>query len=183
MELYFATSNKNKFSEALELFRKNGSVQIKQLKFKHNEIRSDSLEEIALEAVEKAYRKIKKPVFVEDSGLFIESLNNFPGTYSAWVYKKIGNRGILSILKSRNRTAVFRCCIAYANGNKRKVFFGECSGKIALRERGKKGFGYDPIFIPAGKKKTFAQSKELKKALSHRYKAIIALKSYIFNKK
>ena len=59
-------------------------ITIKRFDFRHREIRSDNIEEIATEAVTAAYKKLKKPVFVEDTGLFIKSLNRFPGTYSRW---------------------------------------------------------------------------------------------------
>lgn len=181
MEIYFATSNKNKLREAKEII--GNSMELKQFEFKHNEIRSDSIEEIALEAVEKAYLKLQKPVFVEDSGLFIKSLNGFPGTYSAWVQKKIGNKGILDLLKEMgDRKAEFRCCVAYFDGKDRKTFLGSVKGGISTEIRGEGGFGYDPIFIPQGKELTFAQSIDLKKALSHRYNAIITLKSYILQR-
>ncbi len=174
MQVYFATSNKNKYREAKEII---GNV--KRFEFNHIEIRSDSLEEIAIEAVKVAYTKIKKPVFVEDTGLFIKSLNGFPGTYSGWVFKKIGNEGILKLLKGiKKRGAEFRTCIAFNDGTRIKTFFGVCKGKIAVNERGKQGFGYDSIFIPEGYKYTFGESKSLKNKLSHRYNSLLKLSRY-----
>lgn len=176
MGIFFATSNKSKFAEALEVIRNEaqGSISIRQFPFNHNEIRSDSLEEIARESVESAYFQCKGPVFVEDSGLFINALNGFPGTYSGWAQRKIGNPGILKLLAGeKDRSAYFEACIAYNDGARISTFHGRCEGKIAEREEGASGFGYDPIFIPAGHSQTFAQSIGLKNKISHRYLALL----------
>jgi XTP/dITP diphosphohydrolase len=179
MEIYFATSNRHKFAEAKKMMEENG-ISIEQFEFSHNEIRSDSLEEIAIEAVQAAYKKIQKPVFVEDAGLFINSLNGFPGTYSGWVQKKIGNQGILKLLEAeQNRAAEFRAVIAFADGAKTKTFSGSAKGKIAKEQLGDSGFGYDPIFIPEGADQSFAQSIALKNKLSHRYNSLLKLVKYL----
>lgn len=180
MEIYFATSNKHKYQEAKEILSKN-NTDIKHFEFKHTEIRSDSPEEIATESVFAAHFKLRKPVFVEDAGLFIDALNGFPGTYSAWVLKKLGNGGILNLLHNvKQRKAVFKTVIAYYDGkNKPLLFSGCCEGTIATEERGGSGFGYDPIFIPLGHDSTFAESIALKSELSHRYKSLLQFSKYL----
>lgn len=181
MEIYFATGNKNKFGEAKKVFEENlPDYSLKQFEFSHNEIRSDSLEEIADEAVRAAYDEIKKPVFVEDAGLFIEVLNGFPGTYSGWVYKKIGDEGILRLLREeKNRKARFEAMTAFHDGNEIRHFHGICEGDISEKSRGEGGFGYDPIFIPSGEKSTFSENIELKNKLSHRYKSLSLLINHL----
>ena len=179
MELYFATGNKHKYNEAKEILSKDNII-LKHFEFKHNEIRSDSLEEIATESVFAAYSKLKKPVFVEDSGLFISSLNGFPGTYSAWVFKKLGNKGILRLLHGeKQRSAIFKAVIAYYDGFKPLVFNGSCKGTIATEEKGHSGFGYDPVFFPLNHDSTFAESIALKSELSHRYKSLLQFSKYL----
>ncbi len=152
-----------------------GKATIKHLPFDYIEIRSDSIEDVARDSAMAAYKRCKDSVFVEDSGLFIDFLNGFPGAYSSWVYKKLGNRGILKLMEgAHNRSATFEAIVAFV---KRKgelqLFRGKCHGTISTEERGKKGFGYDPIFIPDGEHQTFAESIELKNKLSHRYKALL----------
>lgn len=177
-EVYFATGNKHKFKEALDVFGTVG-VALKQFEFKHNEIRSDSLEEVAKESAEAAYKELGKPVFVEDSGLFIDTLEGFPGTYSAWVYKKLGCKGILKLLEgAENRKARFEACIAYHDGKNVETFKGICGGSISEEQKGKEGFGYDPVFVPEGESSTFAESITLKNKYSHRYKSLLELISY-----
>jgi XTP/dITP diphosphohydrolase len=173
LEILFATSNPHKFSEA-EGFMKGRGIPLRRFPFEHNEIRSDSLEEIAREAVQAAFEKCKKPVFVEDAGLFISALGGFPGTYSAWVQGKIGNAGILRLMGGAgDRSASFGACIAYHDGRHVRCFHGKCSGSIAESPRGASGFGYDPIFVPEGSSQTFAENILLKNNISHRYKSLL----------
>ncbi|MBI2079338.1 XTP/dITP diphosphatase [Candidatus Micrarchaeota archaeon] len=177
--VFFATSNLNKFKEAEEILGKTG-LEIKHFKFEHDEIRSDSLEDISIEAVGAAYDQTKKPVFVDDTGIFIEGLNEFPGAYSGWVIKKIGVGGILKLMDAvTNRNVVFRTCIAYQDKNIVKTFIGENKGKINSEPKGKSGFGYDSIFVPDGHTQTFAENIELKNKLSHRYKSLLLFSNYI----
>ncbi len=178
--VYFATSNKNKLKEVQDII--SSEIRVDHIPFDHNEIRSDSIEEIARESVEHAYKLSRGPVFVEDTGLFINSLNGFPGTYSKWVLEKIGIGGILELLKGKNRSAEFRCCVAYMDQKGIQIFLGICGGSISQEAKGKSGFGYDPIFIPEGHAETFAQSIGLKNNLSHRYKTIIKLKEFLLTK-
>lgn len=180
MEISFATSNRNKFVEAQEILGKAG-IGVSHFPFQHNEIRSDSLKEVAEEAVRAAYAQARKPVFVEDAGLFIHVLDGFPGTYSGWVQGKIGNTGILRLIEgSPDRFAEFRAVIAYtSDGDDVRTFDGACKGAIAKRPEGESGFGYDPIFVPQGHSQTFAQNKELKNKLSHRYQSLLEFSKYL----
>ncbi|MBU0527054.1 XTP/dITP diphosphatase [Candidatus Micrarchaeota archaeon] len=170
--MIFATSNINKFNEAKEILK---NYELTHLQFDYTEIRSDSLEEIARISVRAAYRMCKEAVFVEDTGLFINHLSGFPGTYSGWVQKKIGNAGILKLMEGvEDRTATFDTIIAYMMDKEHVSFVrGKCEGTISLEPRGTNGFDYDSIFVPDGEHQTFAESIELKNKLSHRYNALL----------
>jgi XTP/dITP diphosphohydrolase len=126
----------------------------------------------------------------DDSGLEISTLNGDPGIYSArWAGKnkdfKIAIKKVYSKLKkkkklNKNNKARFYCslAIAFPNG-KYKTFSGTVNGKISKEPKGNNGFGYDPIFIPNGYKKTFGEMKvNLKDEISHRYKAFNKIKRY-----
>jgi XTP/dITP diphosphohydrolase len=173
MEIYFCTSNKHKLKEYRDILKEIG-IGVKRVSIKLTEIQADKLEDVAKEKVKSVFEKVRKPVFVEDAGLFIEALNGFPGVYSAYVMKTIGNEGILKLLKGiKNRNAVFKAVIGFADENgKIHLFRGECKGKISRSTRGSFGFGFDPIFIPEGYTKTFAEDMKLKNKVSHRRKAI-----------
>ena len=143
------------------------------------EIQSDSLQEIAKHKAIQAFQKCKKPVIVEDDGLFIESLRGFPGPYSSYVFKTIGNKGILKLLK-QNRKAKFVSIITYCDKTLLESFDGKLNGKISKTQKGK-GWGYDPIFIPNNLKKTFAETNN-KNELSHRYKSLKKFSKWYLHK-
>jgi len=117
--------------------------------------------------------KLKEIFFVEDAGLFIRALNGFPGPYSSFVYKTIGIRGILKLLNDvSDRTAFFKSVIGLWCNDHIEIFEGVVEGHITKEPRGAGGFGFDPIFIPKGCKKTFAEmSVDEKNLFSHRAKA------------
>ena len=166
-ELFFASSNENKFQEP-ERILTNLGVKVNFSKTTLEEIQSSSLSEIAEQKAISAYELIQKPVIIEDDGLFIDSLNGFPGPYSSYVYDTIGNKGIMNLLEnSEFRDAKFVSIIAYLGGSDGvKLFESSIPGKISsVIEKG--GWGYDPIFIPDGESKTYANVSD-KDKLSHR---------------
>jgi len=172
MKLLFATGNPHKFREA-ERILKEYDVIIKRKNVECEEIRAESCEEVALSSLRLLRGKMSEPFFVEDSGLFIKALNGFPGTLSSWVFKKIGNEGILKLMRGvGTRDACFVSSVAAWDGREEGVFSGEVMGKISRGIKGKGGFGYDPIFIPEGSTKTFAEDKNTKMVCSHRRRAL-----------
>lgn len=113
--VFFATGNVNKFNEARRILG-SYSIAVGMLKLKGDEIQSDSLQEIAENSVQYAYSKSGMPIFVEDAGLFIDSLSGFPGPYAAYIYKTIHNSGILKLMEEvTDRSATFRSVISYCD--------------------------------------------------------------------
>jgi XTP/dITP diphosphohydrolase len=171
--LCFASTNQNKFSEIKSILQQyNLGVTFRKLDTK--EIQSDSLEEIALEKCRYAFSKIKSAVIVEDDGLFIDKLNGFPGQYSAFVFKTIGIKGTLELLRtSEDRSACFTSIITFCNGQKPHLFSGKTRGRIKEDET-EGGWGFDPIFIPTNSDLSFGQLHLLKRKqdYSHRSKAL-----------
>ncbi|MDW0292426.1 MAG: non-canonical purine NTP pyrophosphatase, partial [Nitrososphaeraceae archaeon] len=111
--IIFASTNKSKFNEIFTHMR-TYNIEIEFVKFESIEIQSNSLDEIAQQKARDAYRKIGRPLIVEDTGLFIDSLHGFPGPYSSYVLGTIGNQGILDLLLNRtSRVALFRSIVAY----------------------------------------------------------------------
>jgi len=166
-ELFFVSSNTHKFTEAQRILSNLG-LEISLFKTKLEEIQSNSLGEIAKRKALDAYSKVQKPVIIEDDGLFIDSLDGFPGPYSSYAYDTIGNKGIMNLLeKIESRNAKFVAIIAYCNGvDDVQLFESSIPGKISLSiEEG--GWGYDPIFIPDGESKTYANVSD-KDKFSHR---------------
>lgn len=168
--MYFITSNEGKFREVRELAA-NYSVEVKWLKMEYIEPQGNSLEEIAKLSAEMLAEKVDGDFVIEDSGLFVEALKGFPGPYSSYVFKTIGNEGILKLMKEEeNRKAYFKAVVAYFDGKDVHIFTGMVSGEIAREARGAGGFGYDPIFLYNGR--TFAEMEtEEKNRVSHRRRA------------
>ncbi len=182
--ILFATNNINKFNEARKVFNKY-KIAVGMLRVKSLEIQSDNLEDIAKTSAMEAFKKCKLPVIVEDAGLFVEALNGFPGPYAAYVYKTIGNRGLLKLMEHvENRRAKFQSVIAYCDVDLEVplCFRGEVVGEIIKEQRktkNKYGFGFDPIFKPLNSSKTFAEMDvQEKNSYSHRAKALRKFAEY-----
>ena len=172
--LHFVTTNQNKYLES-QFVLQQYDISIEFYNAVLTEIQNDSIEVIAIEKAKSAFAKISKPLIVEDDGLFIHELNSFPGQYSSYVYKTIGNNGILKLLlDSKSRSAVFRSYFTYYDGKiNPKSFRGEAYGRISYRIT-EGGWGYDPIFVPRGSILTFGQLqiRNMKSGFSHRAKAL-----------
>jgi len=180
--LYFITSNKGKFLEAKEKLRPLG-FSVVQKDLGYPEIQAESLEDVALQGIAHVRMGFNEPFMLEDAGLFIEALHGFPGVYSKYVFFTIGLPGILRLLNGvKDRKAVFRSIYAYSEpGYKPIISVGECNGTISTEQRGKNGFGYDPIFLPLDLRRTFGEMTTVEKnRYSHRSKALDKL---IFNLK
>ena len=180
-ELFFASSNEHKFQEA-ERILANLGMQINLFKTTLEEIQSNNLNDIAEKKAINAYDLIQKPVIIEDDGLFIDSLDGFPGPYSSYVYDTIGNKGIMDLLEnSKVRDAKFVSIIAYCDSDcDVKLFESSIPGKISsIIEKG--GWGYDPIFIPDGESKTYANVSD-KDKFSHRSAALTKFSNWFLDK-
>lgn len=170
INLGFITSNENKFKEAKKVLEKF-NIDLRIIKESLIEIQDDNLENVSKFSLEFAKKKYSGQYLVEDSGLFIKSLNGFPGPYSAYIYRKIGCEGILKLINDANRIAEFRSAISFTrtNGDQVYTFIGVVKGRITFEKKGDKGFGFDPIFMPKNYENTFAEMPiEEKNKISHR---------------
>ena len=168
-DILFASSNEHKYEEAKEILVELG-IELEFFKTDLVEIQDDSLSKIALQKALNAYEKCKKPVIIEDDGLFIDSLSGFPGPYSSYIFNTIGNNGILKLIGD-NRDAQFVAIIAFCDSSNEPVLFeSSVAGKISKNIQDG-GWGYDPIFIPEKQNKTYAELYD-KNKLSHRYEAL-----------
>ena len=178
-DIFFASSNVHKYEEAEKILSEFG-IKLGFYQTRLTEIQEDSLPKIAEQKVLDAFNRCKNAVIVEDDGLFIDSLSGFPGPFSSYVFKTIGNNGILKLVED-NRGAKFRAVIAYCDSNKKpKLFEYSISGKISKNLQGK-GWGYDPIFIPEKQNKTYAELAE-KNKISHRYESLKKFANWFKNK-
>ena len=171
--VWFMTENPDKFREARSILAPFG-VRIQRLNRAKVEVQDPRPENIARFALVSALESHRRPTLVEDSGLFIEALDGFPGPYSSFTYDTIGLQGILDLLRHyRTRRAYFQSTVAFGSPTiTPRLFTGKVRGRISKRILGKNGFGYDPIFIAEGSTKTFGQtSQSFKNMKSHRARA------------
>jgi XTP/dITP diphosphohydrolase len=199
--LGFVTSNIGKLQELKSKLTPIG-FEVVQLEIAYPEIQADTIDEVSRFGLKWVLTNLMNPeypdfdfifkldidiIFLEDSGLFVNGLNGFPGVYSKFVFKTIGYSGILRLLSdNHDRSAHFESCfglviMADKTGADRgnidyesimseiKLFKGKCKGNIVQEPRGNNGFGYDPIFQAKGTKKTFAEmDTDDKNKRSHR---------------
>ena len=187
-KILIGTHNRGKFKEiAYLLSKKLKKISPVLLKIKSPKETGKSFKSNSKLKVNFFSKFVNYPVISDDSGLCIEALKNKPGIYSARLAKK--HRGFFKAMKfilkkmkkEKNRKAMFVCSLSYkAEGKKIITVEGKLKGKISEKILGKKGFGYDPIFIPHNKKITFGQmSKSLKIKMDHRSIAFQKLKKKI----
>lgn len=188
-KLVFATNNRHKLEEVSAMT--GGTVKIVSLAEIgcHDDIpeTADTFQGNALQKAAYVYEHFGLPCFADDSGLEVDCLGGIPGVLSARYAGEHGNSEaniakLLDAMKvSENRKADFKTVVALILPDGKTEFFeGRVDGVITMEKRGEGGFGYDPIFIPDGYDKTFAELGEnIKNKISHRAKAIAALCEYL----
>jgi XTP/dITP diphosphohydrolase len=180
--ILLASANPHKIDELKQILR---PLRI-ELKSTHDfpegvEVLEDqpNLEGNALKKARYWNRLTGLPALADDTGLEVDALNGAPGVYSARyagenvTYDQNVQKLLRELEGYKNRTACFRTVIAFADGESEHVFEGVCEGEIISEPKGEKGFGYDPVFRPAGFHKTFAElDSGEKNRISHRGKAL-----------
>jgi len=188
MRLLIATKNAHKTTEIRSIL---GSTWIVEDLTLHPEIKAPEetgttfQENAAIKAVE-ASRRFPGCVLADDSGLEVDALGGAPGVISARFAgpgaSDADNRTRLLLkLRTFPSPARFRCVMCIANaGQALGTFSGAVEGVIIDQERGRGGFGYDPLFVPEGYSETFGElSPETKNRLSHRARALVAAREFL----
>ena len=177
MKLVFATHNHNKAKEIQSLLKECFEILTLTEIDCHDEIpeTAETLEENSLLKAQFVSENFKVNCFADDTGLEIEALNGRPGVYSARYAGEEKsaeanmNRVLSELENSTDRNAQFRTVITLILEGKTHIFEGIVKGEIIREKRGTDGFGYDPIFVPEGQNKTFAEMTMAEKNLkSHR---------------
>ena len=188
MKLVFATNNQHKVDEIRKVLPQN--LEIITLKEAGIDIDIpepyETLEENAIEKCSVIHKMISANCFSEDTGLEVEALNGEPGVKSARYAGEGRNtqdnidKLICKLQGNTNRKARFRTVVALIWDNEQHLFEGICNGRIIDEQTGLEGFGYDPVFIPDGSNRTFAEmSLEEKNQFSHRAKAVAKLIAFL----
>ena len=192
MRLVFATNNAHKLQEVREILPADVEViSLHEIGFdKEIDETGTTLEENSRIKAEEVYQYIMRNahstmidgVFADDTGLEISALGGQPGVYTArWAGEPSNpennrKKALTELEGINNRQAQFRTVVTLIRNGKTEQVEGIVRGEIATEERGDGGFGYDPLFVPEGYDKTFAElPAEIKNSISHRARAIQAL--------
>ena len=190
MVLIFATNNKHKIEEIASALPKELSVITLAEAGINIDIPEphDTLEDNAAEKARTIFQMTSVDCFSEDTGLEVYALNNQPGVHSARYageeksYQKNNEKLLSNLVGIENRKARFRTVICLILDGKEYFFEGICEGEINHAPIGSSGFGYDPLFVPMGSDKTFAEMDMKEKNLySHRKKALDMLVTFLNN--
>ena len=177
MAIYFITGNPGKLKEVQSII-----PDVKGINLDLPEIQELDPQKIIAEKLEEATKKHQGEFFVEDTSIYLNCLNGFPGPLIKWFLESLGNKGISELVsKYENKDCVAKTVIGYSNGKQVQFFSGELKGKIVAPSG--TGFGWDPIFQPDGYDKTLGRfTLEEKNQISMRNKALMKLKEYLAKK-
>lgn len=182
MRLLFATTNESKLREAREIL----GAEVEGVALDLPEPQALDVAEVAVAkslAAREALDHPDFPVLVEDSGIVFGAWNGLPGALTKWFLGSVGNEGLLRMLapfEDRSARAVCAVAVALPEGAAPRVFTGEVAGSVAAATRGAGGFGWDPIFVPDGETRTYAELGAAKSADSHRARALRAAREKLF---
>lgn len=188
MQLVFATNNKDKIYEVAKLISANiRLLSLNDIGCNESIIESGTtFQENALIKARYVSSKYKVNCFADDSGLEVEALNGRPGVHSARYSGEDRNddrnnqKLLKELINQPNREAGFVTVIALILNGEEYIFEGTVNGRIATECKGKEGFGYDPLFIPEGHNKTFAEMQLAEKnKISHRARAVNKLVNFL----
>lgn len=177
MTLTFITGNASK----AEQLARHLEYPVEYKKFDIAEIQSLDLKEIAGHKAREAYKQVQSPVLVEDTSLVFRALGRLPGPLIKWFLEELDNEGLCRLLDGyQDRSAQATVCFCFYDGKALETFEGEMAGTIASSPKGERGFGWDPIFIPEGKIKTWGEMDiEEQKETSMRSIALKKLEDYL----
>lgn len=163
------TGNRGKIAEA----RLALGMEIEAVEVDLPEIQGLDLLDILKEKAEVAWEMVRRPLVVEEAGLSLVALNGFPGPLVKWMLTAVGAEGIARTAHALNDPrAVARCALLFRDAERSVVAEGSTPGTLVLPGRGEHGFGWDPVFLPDGEIRTFAELEGREKdAVSHRGKA------------
>jgi XTP/dITP diphosphohydrolase len=190
-QILLATNNSHKVEEIKTIL---SDVHIKVVSLKDIGIALEviedgkTLEENSRKKAREVFQQTQIPTLADDTGLEVFAMNGEPGVYSARysginaTYKSNCDKLLFNLknVPEEKRQAQFRCVVSFVAPNFETTVEGICSGKIIQEMRGENGFGYDPLFLPDGWTKTFAElSFEKKNIISHRGKALQKMKEVL----
>lgn len=180
IKIKYVTKNWYKIMSAKNILEPMG-IEIENVEIETTEIQADTVEEVAKYSAKEASNKLKCAVLKNDSGLFVEALDGFPGPYTHYVDDKLGEDGLLKLLEGvDNRNACFIEAFAYCEYGKEPIVFKSITkGKIAKEKSGTYGWSWDFIFIPDGYDKTLGNYPDEERSYIWNTEAYFKLAEYL----
>ncbi|MEM7534902.1 MAG: non-canonical purine NTP pyrophosphatase [Chloroflexota bacterium] len=169
-KVFLVTSNSGKIQSFNHILKElNIEFEIEMLNAEYPEDKEkETTNWVALQGAKFCAEKYQKPVLVNDTGLYIEALNGFPGVNTKFTLKRIGNAGLIKLMEGiENRKITWVFSLGFCQPGKSPIeFTSSIEGIMPNKQRGTDGFGFDPIFIPKGYNVTFAEDTEIRDSLS-----------------
>jgi len=179
VKIRFVTKNPHKAKEVESILGDIG-VSIVHAPLIIHEIQTEDIQDIVRDKVLKAFKMVGRPVFIEHTGLYIDSLQGFPGGLTQVFWDKLKADKFSELLGSLDNTSLTaRTVIAYCDAKKIHIFEGSIEGNIASEPKGNRDFQWDCVFIPNGYKETFAELGEKKNEISMRKLAFDKFREFL----
>jgi non-canonical purine NTP pyrophosphatase (RdgB/HAM1 family) len=177
MDPVFITGNQHKADHLARLLGR----PVRHHKVDLDEIQSLDLREVAAHKARQAYDILKEPTLVEDVALTFTAMGRLPGTLVKWFLAEIGTEGLCRIADNlQHRGATASTCYVLYDGKQMHYFDAHVEGSVSAEPRGERGFGWDPVFIPSGSTKTYAEmTLDETKPFSVRSRAVEKLRAYL----
>lgn len=186
MKLFLVTANKHKFEEMHRIMAEYG-IALEQKALEIPEPDLGSIEKVAEHKARHAYEALHVPVITEDTGVYFDAYNDFPGLFAKRVYLGIGFEGLLALINAaKDKGARFRTAACYYDGKTMKVFSGELKGRLLSKivSVDKDRLPYEKLFVPEGHSKALVEIPiEEKNRISHRQEATRKLCGWLKSKK
>lgn len=182
-EVRFLSQNAYKIKEAQAILGA-ADVNVLPVHAKIEELQTEDTEALVRDKVLKAFAKIRRPVFVEHTGLYIKSLNDLPGGLTQIFWDGLKADRFIELMDSgKDRRAEARTVIAYLDGRRIYTFDGKIPGRISETVCGSRDFQWDCIFVPQGHTQTFAELGDAKHTISMRREALNKLVDHLEKEK
>ncbi len=179
-EIYYSTSNPGKFNDVARYIEKHEpSIELKQFDGKIFEEQTNDTKAIAIDKARQSWQILKKPVLVDDAGIYFNQYNNFPGAITKFIIPGIGYDGVFALLKNDTRVH-FLLHMVYIDSSTLQVFDGRCDGKIIRPQKfeAPEGLPWDAIFLPDSSSKTCTELRGTKEEQEYSYR-LKAVKKFL----
>ena len=179
MKIYLITKNPHKVEE-IKTVMKEFNIEVEQIADEKVESKDMDLKDVAEYNAKFFYQKYKKPVAIDDTGVFFKAYNNFPGSHPKLMFERLGYKGLLKLLENEKKEAEFKTVVGYCDEKGVKIFEGTLRGQIDIKvyDMNKDVLPYERIFL-VNKKPLSSFSRKEKNKISHRASAFRKLAQYL----